>query len=89
MTIPEIRLERLPAVLARRGTGPTHLYDAIAKGVWTPPIRMGRASCWPQHESQALLQAQIAGATDDQLRVLVRELIEQRKALMPAPREAA
>lgn len=80
---PNITLDRLPGVLSARGTGRTDLYDSINAGLWTPPVRMGRASCWPRHETEALLRARIAGATNDQLRQLVRELLAQRKALMP------
>lgn len=79
----EIVLDRLPGVLGRRADGRSSLYSDIAKGLWTPPIRMGRASTWPRHETNALLSARVAGATDDQLRQLVRDLLEQRKSLMP------
>lgn len=85
----DLRLERLPAVLSRRGDGRTSLYDAINRGEWTPPIRMGRASTWPAHETQTLLAARIAGAGPDQMCQLVRALLEQRKGLMPAIGEAA
>ena len=80
----DLRLERLPAVLGRRGDGRTSLYDAIQRGEWTRPIRMGRASTWPAHETQALLAARIAGATPDQMRELTRDLHARRATLMPA-----
>lgn len=83
MSVPEIHLDRLPEVIAVRGTGRSLLYHDITKGLWPDPVRIGRASCWPRHETQALLRARLAGATDDQLRQLVRDLLEQRKALMP------
>jgi predicted DNA-binding transcriptional regulator AlpA len=79
----EIRFDRLPGVLERRSIGRTSHYNDIAAGTWTPPIHLGRASCWPRHETDALLRARIASATDEQLRQLVRDLLEQRKALMP------
>ena len=88
-----LKLERLPSVLSRRSDGRSSLYLDIQRGVWTPPIRMGRASAWPEHETQALLAARIAGASDDQLKQLVRDLLEQRKsmaaALSPEPAPAA
>jgi len=84
MTVPEIHLDRLPEVIAARGTGRSLLYHDITKGVWPEPVRIGRASCWPRHETQELLRARIAGATDDQMRELVRKLHAQRSALMPA-----
>ncbi|MGB6452669.1 MAG: hypothetical protein WBE92_18110 [Steroidobacteraceae bacterium] len=79
----EIVLDRLPGVLARRGDGRSSLYSDIAEGLWTPPIRMGRASTWPAHETQAILAAHVAGATDDEIRQLVRDLLTRRKSLMP------
>ena len=88
-----LTLERLPAVLGRRGDGRSSLYADIQRGVWTSPIRMGRASTWPEHETQALLAARIAGASDKQLKQLVHDLLEERKsaltALSPAGARAA
>ena len=80
----EIVLDRLPGVLGRRGDGRSSLYSDIAEGLWTPPIRMGRASTWPAHETQAILAAHVAGATDDEIRQLVfGDLLTRRKSLMP------
>jgi prophage regulatory protein len=85
----DLRLERLPDVLARRGDGRTSFYGAILRREWTKPIRMGRASTWPAHETQTLLAARIAGATSEQMRELVRALHAKRAALMPADTEGA
>ena len=84
-----LTLERLPAVLARRSDGRSSLYADINLGRWTPPIRMGRASAWPEHETQALLRARIAGASDEQLKQLVRDLLEERKSALTALSPAA
>ncbi len=59
-------------------------YRDIQEGLFTPPVRVGaRTTAWPRHEVDALIAARIAGATHEQLRVLVRQLIAQRAALMP------
>lgn len=79
----DLKLERLPAVLGRRSDGRSSLYADIQRGTWTPPIRMGRASAWPQHETNALLAARIAGASPDEMRALVRELLAKRAAGRP------
>lgn len=79
----DLRLERLPAVLEQRGDSRSQLYLDVQRGTWTPPIRLGRASTWPAHETQALLAAHVAGATDDEIRQLVRDLVTRRKSLMP------
>jgi prophage regulatory protein len=81
--MPEIKLERLPVVLAKRSDGRSSLYADIQRGTWTPPVRMGRAAAWPAHETQELLAARVAGATDDELRELVRDLLAQRTAGRP------
>ncbi|MGH8226703.1 MAG: helix-turn-helix transcriptional regulator [Steroidobacteraceae bacterium] len=81
---PELRLERLPEVLGRRGDSRSQLYLDVQRGTWPPPIRLGRASTWPAHENQQLLAARIAGASTEELRQLVQQLLERRKALMPA-----
>lgn len=70
-----LRLDRLPAVLEQRGDGRSSLYLDIQRGTWTPPVHMGRASAWPHHEVQLLVRARVAGASDDQLRSVVRTLL--------------
>lgn len=77
------RLDRLPTVLEQRGDGRSSLYLDIQRGTWTPPVRLGRASAWPRHEVQALVRARIAGATPEQLRVLVSKFVAQRAAMLP------
>jgi len=79
----DIQLERVDSVCEQRGGRITRLYGDIDAGTWTPPLKIGRNSFWPKHETQALLRARVAGADDEQLRVLVRLLLQQRKALMP------
>jgi prophage regulatory protein len=78
-----LRLERIDQVLSRRASKRSKLYDDISTGRWTPPIRIGRASSWPAHETEKLLAAHIAGATEEQIKGLVQDLLEQRRALMP------
>jgi prophage regulatory protein len=79
-----LSFSRKPAVLKRRGDTNSNLYRAIAAGLWTPPVNLGsRYSAWPDHETDALIAAQIAGATHEELRALVRALMAQRKQLMP------
>ena len=79
-----LRLDRLPAVLEQRGDGRSSLYLDIQRGTWTAPVHVGRASAWPRHEVQALVRARIAGASHEQLRLLVRQLVAERAAMMPA-----
>lgn len=83
-TAIHLELLRLPEVLKCRGISRSlHLND-VAAGRYTPPVKIGRCVLWPRHEIDALLAAQINRATPEQLRTLSTELVEQRKALMPA-----
>ena len=84
-----LQLERIEQVLSRRASKRSKLYVDISAGRWTPPIRMGRAVCWPVNETEKLLAAHIAGATEEQMKGLVRELLEQRRALMPSLNSSA
>ena len=78
---------RLPAVCARSGYGTTTLYARCSKGLFAPPVKLTpRASAWPEHEVDAVLGAMLAGATDDELRSLVRQLVESRATHRPAAR---
>jgi prophage regulatory protein len=84
MSITEFRLDRIGYVLERRGCEKSKHYSDIQRHLFTPPVRVGRASTWPRHETDALIRAHIAGATNEQLRTLVSQLIGQRAELMPS-----
>jgi len=72
-------LFRLPSVISRVGKSRSTLYEAIDKGVFPPPIKVGvRVSVWPEHEVDAINRAYIAGRTDEELRALVRRLVAER-----------
>jgi hypothetical protein len=64
-----------------RDGGHSQLYADIADGLWPPLIKLGKASLQPEYEVDAMLAAIIAGASPDERRQLVKELIEQRKGV--------
>jgi prophage regulatory protein len=72
-----------------RDPGKSQLYDEIEDGLWTPPVKFGKASLWPEHEVDALLAAIIAGATPDERRELVKQLVSQRSACLPRTQNVA
>lgn len=73
-------LLRRPQVQAATGKARSTLYADIQRGLLTPPVELGRrARGWPNHEIEAINQARISGATDDEIRGLVRRLVAQRK----------
>ena len=81
----DLTLLRAEAVCVRRGRSRSQLYVDVRAGVMTPPVRLrgGKLSAWPAHEVDALNAAEISGASDGELRALVRQLVEQRAAGRP------
>lgn len=56
------------------------LYDEIARGVFPKPIKIGRGSYWDDAEIDRLLSAYSSGATQDELRTLCTEILQDRLA---------
>ncbi|PKO32968.1 MAG: transcriptional regulator [Betaproteobacteria bacterium HGW-Betaproteobacteria-9] len=55
------------------------IYGLIREGLWTQPVKIGeRSSGWPDDEVQAINAARIAGASDHQIRALVKQLHAKR-----------
>lgn len=79
MQPPLPRLIRLPQVMDAMGLRATSIYARAKAGLITPPIKLTpRSSAWPESEIVAINHALIAGKSEDQLRELVRQLIEAR-----------
>ena len=69
------RLLRLPEVRSLSGQSRSTVYLRIAQGVFPKPIALGpRMVGWRESEVAAVNAARIRGASDDELRTLVREL---------------
>lgn len=74
-------VQRLPRVEERSGFARSTLYQKIKEGLFPPPVSIGaRAVGWLSNEIDAWLAARIAGKTDDEIRVLVKELVSRRAA---------
>lgn len=70
-----IRLVRRPEASAITGLPETTFYDRIREGLMTKPVKIGkRASAWPVSELDAIMAAQIAGKTQDEIKALVVKL---------------
>lgn len=81
------RLLRLPAVLERRGTSQSSHYSDIQLGLWPPGVKLGaRSVAWPESEVDEMLAATVRGATQDELREIVRELLVARNSAHKATR---
>jgi len=93
LTGPDGVLDRRGGGRGGRHGGHSKFYAEIAEGLWPPPIKFGRSSFNTEQEVNAMLAAIVAGATDDERRALVRQLVEQRKAaavpLVPVAASAA
>lgn len=76
----QITFLRLPRVINRLGISKATLYVQINAGTMTPGAPVGsRAVGWPEHEIDAIARARFAGCTDDEIRGLVRSLIDARR----------
>lgn len=72
-------LLRTPDVCAVTGMARPTLYEAMAKGLFPRPIKLGaKSSAWPALEVNKMLAARIAGKSEDELKALVIELTEAR-----------
>lgn len=55
------------------------IYGLIRVGLWTQPVKIGeRSSGWPDDEVLAINAARVAGASDEQIRALVKQLHAKR-----------
>jgi prophage regulatory protein len=58
--------------------------DHVRRGVLTPPIKLSQGpttpSVWPEREIDAIIEARIAGKSDEDLRSLVARLAAERQA---------
>jgi predicted DNA-binding transcriptional regulator AlpA len=71
----------LPEVFGKNGAtalGTSAGYQAIADGLFVPPVKLGTKSVFPSHEVAAMLEARLRGASNDELRALVQGLVAQR-----------
>lgn len=73
-------LIRAPKVGDLRGYGRSQVYTDVARGILPPPIRRSRKmSVWPAHEIEAVNRAEIAGASQEEIKRLVLNLVAQRQ----------
>jgi prophage regulatory protein len=79
-----IALLRMRQVQALTGDSRSAAFEKRKAGLLPDPISIGaRAKAYPEHEILAINSARIAGATDDQIRDLVKRLHTDRKNFAP------
>jgi prophage regulatory protein len=82
MTINKFyQLIRRPSVLSQTARSKSALQLDEKAGLFCPPISIGdRAVAYIKHEVEAIIQARIEEQTPEQIKLLVIDLIKQRKA---------
>lgn len=77
------KLERLSAQLAQLQISKATFRRWIRAGLYPEPVKLGlgqRISVWPAEEGREVRAAMVAGASADEIRTLVRNLIARRVA---------
>lgn len=73
-------LLRLPEVKRLTALSRSTIYARIAGGEFVAPVSLGaRAVAWPEREVEAINAARIAGASNAEIRALVKRLHVARK----------
>lgn len=68
-------LYRRHVVEQATGESRSTIYRKISKGLFTKPVSIGgERVAWPANEVQAIINARIAGKSDEEIKVLVTEL---------------
>lgn len=80
---------RIKQLIAKTGRKSSWLYVQTADGLLPQPIKSGRASLWIESEIDAVLAAEAAGASNDEIRALVQELVAARTRRARDARDAA
>jgi prophage regulatory protein len=79
-----IRLDSLATKGKKAGLlpiSPATVWRYCRDGLLTPPIKLGpRITAWPTAEITAVTKARHAGASEKDIRVLVKKLVAQRGA---------
>lgn len=72
---------RRPVVEQSIGKSRSTLYREIKAGLFPAPVKIGGdRSAWPANEVQSIINARIAGKSDEEIKALVTEL-EAARAL--------
>jgi prophage regulatory protein len=76
----DVFMIRLPELIKRSGLSRTSIQRAVANGILPRAVAVSeRCRAWPSNEIDAVLQARIAGRSDEELRELVRAMIAARE----------
>lgn len=78
----KFRIIRKPEVLATLGISKSTLFNRIQAGLLPPSINLGGRACgWLDTEIQAVLSALVSSRKSNEIKQLVNDLVEARKAM--------
>ena len=76
------RLLRAKAVIERTGLARSTIYLHAKQGLFPPPVKIGmNVAAWPEQEIRHVMEARIAGKTEDEIRNIVARIIRERTGL--------
>ncbi len=76
----EFKIMKLSEVISLSGFKRSTIYLRIKKGLITRPVQIGKRSVgWPSNEIHTLIKAAIAGFSDNDIRIIVKNLEDNRK----------
>jgi len=74
------RIVRRPEVLNLLKISRSNLYQKISQGLWPHPIHVStRSVAWIESENEQVLAAMISGQSQEEIKELVKTLVESRK----------
>jgi prophage regulatory protein len=77
-----LKFIRIRKTLELSGLSRTSLYRKMVAGIFVPTISLGERSCAHiESEVNAMLAAMAVGKNEDELKALVKTLVEQRQQL--------
>lgn len=79
-----MRIIRMPVLVSQYGEPASTTYWRISRGEQVPPVKLGpRAAGWIEEEVEQVARARAAGKSTEEIRALVRRLVEARKQGAP------
>lgn len=73
------RILRKGDMRTKLGFGPSQLDNMEAAGLLTPRVHLGaRTVGWVEHEVDRVIHARVRGASDEEVKALVRRIVKQR-----------
>jgi prophage regulatory protein len=79
----KLSILRLPAVIEANQQSRSTIYLRIKQGLFPVPVKLGpRCIGWPRQEVEALNAARISGQSDEEIRALVKALVDARKTML-------